>query len=170
MHVDKLAEVCNDLEATVRYIHDEITEHADSLDFDEALDLRDAINLVIAEARTAGSFLEAQMLVHLEAGAQQRGTRLFARKRVRVQRFAHDAIRAHIGRWARLRATDDNGEISIARAVDNAMEAMADLYLAPSTKAKVTRLTEYEIDTGAVSTWEDKGWALHVDDLDQREG
>jgi hypothetical protein len=162
------SEIVVDLEATVAYIHDRVTEQAESFDFDQNVELRDRLNNVISEARTAGSLLEQTMLSQLEGGVRQVGSRLFKRKRSTNKRFRHDSIRGVIGHWARAKATDENGVTSPSLAVDNAMQALADLYVSPSTPAKVTRFEAYGIDAKAVTDYEDKGWRLEVEELDDR--
>jgi hypothetical protein len=168
MHAEKLPEVLADLSITVTYIRDEITEEAESFDFDEAIALRDACLAVKAEAETAISLIDTTLLGHLEAGAQQRGTRLYKRKRNVVERFRHDLIRAAVATWARKEACDDNGEVSASKAVDNAVQAMVWLYVSPSTKAKIGALDGLGIERKTVSESEDKGWKLEIEQLDAR--
>ena len=158
-----------DLKATVDYIRDRVTEHADEFDFDDGVAMHDALSHVIEEARRAQSLIDTALMTHLEAGARQIGTRLFVRKRNVVQRFKHDSIRAAVSRWARREATDEDGVTSVARAVDHAVMAMADLYVAPSTKAKVTRFDSYEVNHSEVMTSKDKGWKLEIQELDERQ-
>lgn len=160
-------ETVGDLAAITTEIHDHVTEQADRYDFDDGVTTRDALLALIDEAKTAVSLLETTMLKHLEEGAQQRGSRLFKRKRVTAERFRHDLIRAAIASSARLSAADtETGEISATRAVDFAVQAMTDLYVSPSTKAKIGALDNYGIERKAVHAVENKGWKLDVEELD----
>lgn len=166
---EQYEETLADLAATVDYIRDHVTERADSLDFDDAVALRDACVAVKDEAGNAISLIETAMLVHLEAGVQQRGSRVFKRKSKVAQRFRHDLIEAAIARIARRLATDDEGVTSPARAVDAALRLMHQTYLAPSTKAKVGQLDAMEVDRKAVIETEFKGYELVVETLDERQ-
>ena len=155
-----------DLGAIQDEIHDRITEQADSYDFEDAAATRQSLLDLIAEAKTAVSLLETTLLTQLEAsGSRQIGTLLFKRKPNRVGRFRHDSIRAAVAKFARTAACDDEGVTSPARAVDFAVQAMADLYVSPSTEAKVTGLRRIGLDKDAVLDQENKGYKLEVEDL-----
>lgn len=162
-------ETLTDLAATVDYIHDRVTEQADRLDFDDAYKMRDWCKAIEAEAKAAAAMIETTMLKHLEAGVQQRGSRIFKRKRNIVERFRHDLIAADLERWARLNATDDKGVTSVSKAIAGALDGMRDLYVSPSTKAKIGALDTYGMDRKKVSEREDKGWKLEVEELDARD-
>lgn len=168
MHDEKLTEVLSDLGATVKYLRDEVTEQAETFDFDEAVALRDAALALKLECETAIGMIDTTMLTHLEAGARQLGSRLFKRKRNVVERFRHDLIKAAVARWARQQSCNDDGEVSPALAVDHAVQAMASLYVSPSTKAKISALDAYGIERNTVSESDDKGWKMIVEELDAR--
>ena len=159
-------ETIGDLEALASEIHDRITEQADSYDFEDGAATRQALLDLIAEAKTAVSLLETTMLGQLEgSGSRQVGTLLFKRKPNRVDRFRHDTIKAAVAKFARTAACDDNGEISPTRAVDFAVQAMADLFVSPSTGAKIGALDRIGLSKAAVIDQENKGYKLEVEDL-----
>jgi hypothetical protein len=162
-------ETIGDLAAIQAEIHDRITEQADRFDFDEGVDTRDALLALIEEARAAVSLLETTMLGQLEAGVRQRGSRVFKRKRHTVKRWRHDLIAADLTRWARIEATDDDGVTSITKALNGLADAFRDVYVSPSTEAKVRALDKLRINRKAVLDVEDRGWKLEVEELDERE-
>lgn len=164
-----IAETIGDIDAIRAEIHDRVTEQADQHDFDEGVAMRDCLTALVTEAQAAIALIEQTMLSQLEAGAQQRGTRLFKRKRNTVKRFRHDLIEAGVQRFARREAADANGEVSVTKALDIAMIAMRKIYVSPSTPAKVGALDTYEIERKTVLEFEDKGWRLEVEELDARQ-
>lgn len=159
-------ETVGDLAALTAEIHDHITEQADKYDFEDGAATRQALLDLIAEAQAAVSLLQTTMLGQLEAsGSRQIGSLLFKRKPNRVDRFRHDTIKAAVAKFARTAACDDNGEISPTKAVDFAVQAMADLFVSPSSTAKVGALDRIGLSKTEVIDQENKGYKLEVEDL-----
>lgn len=159
-------ETVGDIEAIRAEIHDRVTEQADRFDFEDGAATRQALLDLIGEAQTAVSLLETTILGQLEAsGSRQIDKLLFKRKPNRVERFRHDSIKAAVAKFARVAACDDDGVVSPARAVDFAVQAMADLYVSPSTTAKTGGLSRVGLSKTDVTDLENKGYKLEVEDL-----
>jgi hypothetical protein len=160
-----------DLAATVDYIRDRLVERADSFDFEDAAALRDAALEVKAAADLAASLLETTIVGQLEAQPVRTvGNRLFKRKRRTAKRFDHEAIAASVGQYAQQAAVDkETGATSVDAAVVAALQAMRELYLSASTQAKTTKFDRYGVDVDEVVSYEDQGWRLEVEQLDERQ-
>lgn len=159
-------EAIADLQATVDYLGS-LTNEADTLGFEAATDIRDEAKRVVKAAGDLVSFLEGKMLTELEAGSREYGGRVWVRKRKYVERHDHSVI-ARVARDAAIAAARDEetGEVNSALALNAAIETMRQVYLSPSTKAKVTVVRDQlGVPTKNFVTREDKGWELDIVDL-----
>lgn len=160
-------ETTAELAATVDYLAD-ITEHAETYDFDEAVDLTDALVKVRKAADTAIGMIQSEMLRQLEgSGARVRGKRLFKRSKKWVVRHDHETIRNAVIDHAVDKATNRaTGEIDARTAIRSAATALASAYVSPSSTAKVTVLDALGLDRDAYVSRESKGYQLVVEDLE----
>lgn len=160
-----ISEITADLAATVDYLND-ITERADSTDFDDAAEIQAQLLKVRRATNDAITMLEQQMLSKLEKRkVATAGGRLFKRKRKTVRRDDHEVIARAVRDWAFAEATDKTTGVTNAQlAAERAVHAVRDLYISPSTTAKSTKFDRYGIE-GATS-FEDRGWQLEVERLD----
>jgi hypothetical protein len=143
-----------------------VTERADSMDFTTAVEFMDALDEVKRKAAEAIDLIRMELLRQVESGPRSYEGRTFVAVNDVVTRFDNDEI---LRRAAIRSMMDDNGEILPAGvAVENLAKAVKDLYLAPSTKPKVTALDELIERRGDVSDTVVKGRKLKV--LDEATG
>lgn len=141
----------------------DIGEESDSVDFEEAVYLMDALDALKERTAEVIDLLKMQMLAKLEdGGPRDFGGRLFKAIDDKVKRFDHKEIL----RQAAIQAfMDDNGEIrKTGDAVELLATTMMDLYLAPSSKAKVGVLDRLGIDRDDVIEVERKGRKVFIKD------
>lgn len=144
-------EVVGDLGALAGFIHDEVTEQSDQVSFEQAVELMDAVKAVERSCREAMSLLESELMRQLEGGARQVGTRVFARVDKYKDRVDHPTIERAVVQHAVSAATDrETGEIDPRTAAVEAVRGMHDLYLAPATKVKTSKLKNYDVAFGVI--------------------
>lgn len=151
-----------DIEAMLDVL-DDICNDSDAATFDEAVELMDGLERVKAGAAVAIDLLKMQMLSHLEDGGPRTiGDRTFKPIDDNVKRFDHDEIL----RIAAIQAfMDENGEIrSPGEAVEILAETVKDLYLAPSTKAKLEAIDRLGVARDSVIEIERKGRKVFIRD------
>lgn len=140
----------------------QVTSEVDDMGFDLAVELRDACQDVIEQARGAIAALETEMLSQVESAPKQVGRVTYIAVDDRSTRFDHDDIAKQVIAVAKERATDqETGEVVTARAVAEAVDLMRMVYVAPSTKAKQTALTYMGLDPDDVIERTKKGRKLH---------
>lgn len=157
-------EIIEDLNVLAGFITAEVAERSDDVTFEEAVALDRALTAVIRNAGDARGLLATRMLDQLRDGARQVGGRVFARVRRYKERTEHGVVETSVIDHAVYAATDrDTGEIDPRSAARMAVAAMHDLYLAPSTKVKTTKLEQYGVAPGTkVIRQIEDGWKLHV--------
>lgn len=161
--VEALAE----LAATVDYIKD-ITEHSETLDFELASELQDAVLRVKACADECSRMLAQSMLKRLEdGGPRQFGGRIFGRVKQYTKRHDHDRIASEAYQQAILVNTDpDTGEVDSQGAIKSAIRFMRSVYLSDSSTAKVTPLKAIGLSKRDYEVSEFKAWGLNVTVVD----
>lgn len=151
-----------DLKAMIDVL-DDITNASDAIDFDEAVELLDGLYEVIPAVKDAITLIKMQMLAKLEDGGPRTiGDRTFKPIDDNVKRFDHKEIL----RIAAIRAfMDDNGEIrSTGDAVEILADTVADLYLSPSSKAKLEAIDRLGVARDSVIDVERKGRKVYIRD------
>ena len=142
---------------------DEFCNLSDSVDFNEAVELMDELDQVRITAAIAIDLMKIQMLRQLEEGGPRTyRDRTFKVIDDNVKRFDHDEIL----RIAALNAfMDDNGEIrSPGVAVEILATTVKDLYLAPSSKAKLEAIDRLGVPRESVIENERKGRKVFIRD------
>lgn len=157
-------EIIDDLGTLAGFIHDEVAERADDVDFTHAVELEDALTAVVRSASEAIGLLNATKMEQLEAGERRVGTRVFIRVKKFKDRADHPLIRQHVVDYAIAEATSrETGDIDPRAAAQVAAEAVMDLYVAPSTKVKTTKLAKRGVPEGTKVIREvDDGWGIQV--------
>lgn len=151
---EDLSELRVDLQATVTYINDQIGQQADTFDFDEAAGLLEDLGRVIDTAKLARDLLTQELLRQLEAGDREFDGRRMHRKTKSVERYDHDYLAVGVHLIALNRAANhDTGETSAAKAAEEAVGMMRDLYLNPSTKAKIGVIERLGLDKRKARTY-----------------
>ena len=133
------------------------------MDFEPAVKMMDALEELKAHTAIAIDLIKMQMAAQLEDGGPRTiGTRHFKAVPNNVNRFDHDEIL----RQAALRAfMDDNGEIrSPGVAVEMLAASVKDLYLAPSSKAKLEAIDRLGVPRESVIDVERKGRKVFIRD------
>ena len=163
-------EVVADLGATVDYIKGEVTEQADTFSFEDILIYEEAVRLVQKAASEALAMLNTEKLNQLEkSGSRQIGSKVYARVPKHVDRFDHEAIAKAVRQIAKDEAVNrSTGEVDLGLAVEKAVKIMDDLYVAPSSKAKIGTLDALAIPVREVRTREKKGHEIRVIDLEEK--
>lgn len=158
---ESMVELVFDLQATVDYIKDRVTEQADSFDFEELVAASDALQAVFTTTCESLGIVKGEQIRQLEsARTRVVGTRVFTRIPKRIERFDHDTIRRSVNTLA-VEYSDD-----VDAAVKKATGMMGALYVVPSSKAKIGTLDALGIDRREVSSKETTGWDLRVEDLE----
>jgi hypothetical protein len=141
----------------------EAAEQSENMDFDDAVALVDAIKEMRSAAGVTISMLEMALLAQVEIAPRQVGGRAFIAVDDGPLRYEHDRIESQVIDWATLQATDRETGLTNAReAARQATWMMRQVYVSPSTTAKVAALKEMEIPMDEVRTKEKKGRKLHV--------
>ena len=107
-----------------------VTE-VDDMDFELAVELRDAVRELILEAKTAEAAYDSEMLEQVEAAPRKVGSKVFMAVDRRVERVQHDDIAAAAIRKA-VEFADGDATVAARTAVHLVMTT----YVSPSTKAK----------------------------------
>lgn len=159
-----IEELITDLKATTAYVRGEITEKADTFDFDQLVALSDEITDVARAVREAAQLLSTEQTKQLEGGARTVGTRVFARIPKYAERWQHDVIAAGIRAKAMELACDhETGEVPAKQAVEIAVRLTQAAYVSPSTSAKVgTVRDELGLPLKEARLRENKGWDINV--------
>lgn len=165
---EQTKEATTELATASGFIREQITERADSTDFDDAIELVDGLNRLASTCREAVALLEGQMLGRLEeTGARQVDGRVFARVKDYVERFDHEVVMREAIRQGVDAALDrDTGEVNAHEAAEAAVRTMFATYLSDSSKAKVTVLDKLGLDRKTYRTKEFKRWKLAVTSID----
>jgi hypothetical protein len=167
--MQNLNEIVNDLQATTSYVRGEVTEHADDFGFEEAVALVDELERIKRTVVEAIGMLDARKLQLLEGGSRQVGDRVFASIPDGKTRFDHSMIKANVIEQSVLHAAKnraDDGLKTIAQlAAETAVDRMLDIYVSPSTQAKVGGLDRVGVKKKEVANFEASGRKIQVVDL-----
>lgn len=156
-----------DLAATCDYVRGEVTERADTFDFDQMVAYQDGLIAVKKTADEALALLRGEMSRQLEEGSRTVGTRTFVRQPKRTRVFDHSRIMALLARHVHDTApVDENGERDHSNDPGRALAVVQRLYLSTSSTAKVTELDRLEIPRKEVIKSERKGFEIIVIDSD----
>jgi DNA-binding transcriptional ArsR family regulator len=148
----------------------ELAEDSDSLGVDEALAAIEALGLLQSELRRTLSMVETAAKTHLESGARQLGSRVYALKPEGKWRYRHDDIDRTVLKTSLREAIDSNGVIEPEAAARWAIRWMAALYRAPSTVPKSGALEDLGFKKRrAIADWETTGRKIEVIDMDAPE-
>lgn len=146
-----------DLKAVLDVL-DDVIEHADSLDVEQALEYRAMCQQVAERAKTAAGLLQTTVMTELEGQPRQIGNKILAVKSTGKWRPNHDKIRSKIVSRA---IVDDNGEATDAeQAADTAVRLTYELFVAPSAAPKQTGLKRLRLSNSDVCDWETTGKEL----------
>lgn len=139
-----------DIDAAGMVLRD-ISELSDSLSAEEALDYRLAIEALRTQGANTISDLDTQLRLVLEKQVERHGRYYWIGRKKESERFLHGKIAGAVIR--RALEPDDNGEIpDAATAVRRAVALMSGLYLSPSTKAKIGKLSAIGLNTDRDNT------------------
>lgn len=165
---DRTDEIKADLAATVDYLVDRVAEESDSFDFEELVEVEDAVAAAAKACRDAIGLLKTAQLNQLEAsGSRQVGRRVFMRVPKRVERYDHAEISKAIRGLALERALDKaTGEINPARVAELAVQMVGSMYVSPSSTAKKTVIDSLGIVRKTVIRRESVGYEIKIEDLD----
>lgn len=152
-----------DLAAAGDVVRD-LVETIDSLNPEQALALRTALEGVQAEVRTALSMLDSHLLNTLEQPAQV-GDTVYMRKRTYKKRPLHDEIKRLLVN--RSTVDLDTGELidTPRAAAERAVALTYDLFVSPSTVPKVAGVKQLKADYGDVVTEEFDGYKVVAQDV-----
>lgn len=152
MSIDR-DETLADLQATVDYVNS-ITEQSDSLEFELASELFDALGRVAASVKAAQDLLTSQMLSRLEDGGPRVfGNERFERVRKYTERTNHEAVVAAVVENAAY--SDTPRQAAMAAAM-----MMQAIYLNRSTDAKKGAVDKLSVARDAVFSKEYTGWKV----------
>lgn len=145
---------------------DDVHELSDSLTAVEAVEFRQAAEVVLAKARNTIAALNEQLVKVLEGDIVRDGRRYFVRRKKDTERFDHSAIAGGVMAHLTVLAHDEmekghdddyfDGFLDGGR---QAIDVMSNIYLSDSTKAKVGQLDRYGIprdpvkDPKSVRVW-----------------
>lgn len=159
-------EILADLQATVSYINNEVTERADSTPFEEAVALVDELERVKRSVGDAIALLNGELLKQVERGSRQIGQRVYAAVPDSKTRTDHDKVRVAVITYALDAATDkETGDVSPRVAADRATEYMMDLYVSPSKVATTRGLKRMGVSPRTINHYENTGKKLRIVDL-----
>jgi hypothetical protein len=132
-----------DILASCDVIRD-VEDAADSMPPAQAVESRIALEKVIKAARDAIGMLNTELLKRLDGqpAIVREGQKFYVGPKKESKTFDHDGIEAGVIRWVhaeREPAWDER------RKVREAVHAMAQIYVSPSTDAKVTQLDAFDI-------------------------
>lgn len=146
-----------------------VAETSDSLEVDEAITTMELLRQVHSAVRTAEGMLDAAVKRHLEAGARQVGSRVYATKPDGKWRTYHDEIATKVIGVSTVDA--DTGEIRDAKtAAATAVAFMQQLYVAPAVVPKAGGLKALGLDKADVSKWERTGTKIEIIDMEAPDG
>jgi hypothetical protein len=144
-------------------------ESADSIGFEEAADLRVALLELDKATKDSLAVLSGELLRMVEAQPRRHDGRTYDRRPKRTWRFDHELIRHSITDIV-CEANHETGEVpDVAGAVVEALELHADIYVSPSTTAKVGGLKKVGLEKKQAGTYENQGYELDVVDTMIRE-
>lgn len=141
----------------------DLNEESDSLKVEQAVEMLQAVEEVMAAARVAKGLLETQLCNILESPRTIDG-RLYEIKNEGKWRPDHSKVEAEVKR--RSVVDTETGELLTApQAVDKAMGLMRKLYVTPQGMPKVGGLDLLGVDKPDVARWEQQGKRLSVQEV-----
>jgi hypothetical protein len=144
-------------------------ESADSIGFEEAADLRVALLDLQTATKDSLAVLSGELLRMVEAQPRRHDGFDYSRRPKTSWRFDHELIRHKITDLV-CAADHKTGEVpDVAGAVGEALELHADIYVSPSSPAKVGGLRKIGLEKKQAGTYENQGYELDVVDTMIRE-
>lgn len=125
---------------------DDVIENSESHTVEQAVDARATILAVLSRCKDAIAMLDQHLIKTLESPIVREGHLYEVKSKRERVRFDHGAIAGRVQTVALAWAVDENGEVSPLSAVQTAVQIMRDIYLSPSSTAKMGELDRYEID------------------------
>jgi hypothetical protein len=156
----------HDVEATTD-VFAALAECSDTLDVDEAVAMRDALEDALTKGRIALALIDQQLVDRLESPRVING-RLFRTKPNGKWRPDQSKIRSRVIRRV---ATTDEGEVRpTLLAVEEAVALMTELYVGPSDMPKVKGLRLLEVSKDDVAEFERTGMRLSIEAVPEEAG
>lgn len=144
-----------DLAAVADLIQDAINA-TEALDLDGCVDYRIGADQVRAKAKELMDYCDMQMIRTAEGRTIVRDETLYEVGDAGHWRFDHDLIRDVVARIASM-PDPETGEVGSAREVAaRAAQLMHEVYVSPSTTAKVTALTAAGVEVPVIREWVDE--------------
>lgn len=137
-------------------------EEAENLEFDRAIELRDALQLLLAKAKTALANVEMDMVRQLEHQAKKINGITYTRRAVKTFKTDHERLLSVAYQRALADATQQDGNIDWEALGEYYGNIIVSLYLAPSTKPKVSGLEHLGVGKKQFTDERITGWQLGV--------
>lgn len=136
-------------------------EESDDIDFELAVNLRKACQILGKQSKKTADLLEMEMLRQVEAGSKEFGGIQYVAANDNKTTWDHDSIESWVVGAARTKAINtETGEIEADEAARQAAHWMRRVYVSASTTAKIGALGELGLDGEAVREREKKGRKL----------
>ena len=137
-------------------------EESDDMSFDLAIELRAASRELARQAKKTADLLEMEMLRQVEDGPKMVGTVNYFAVNDNKTTWDHDRIESDVVARAKEAALDrQTGEFVADEAARQAADMMRQIYVSPSTTAKMGALSDLGVDIPTVRQRERKGRKLH---------
>lgn len=149
-------------EAVVR----DVGEMSDSIGFEEAADLRTALLTLLDATKGSLAVLETELLRQVEKQPRRYRGFTYDRKPKRSWRFHHEEIRQKTVSTILAQTGPVPG---LKDALVDALDLHSDIYISPSTEAKVGGLKKIGLEKKDAGRYENKGYELDVVDTNIRD-
>jgi hypothetical protein len=136
-------------------------ESADSIGFEEAAELRQALVALTMATKDSLALLNGELLRMVEAQPRRHDGITYDRRPKRAWRFDHELVRSRI-----VDAVAGTGNRSV---VMDALDLHSAIYVSPSTIAKVGGLEKIGLTKKEAGTYENQGYELEVVDTNIRD-
>ena len=138
-----------------------IGEMSDSIGFELAAELRQALCKLTNTTKDTMALLNTELLRQVEAQPRRHNGITYDRKPKRTWRFDHEMIRSRI-----VDAVCDSGNRGVAM---DALDLHSAIYVSPSSTAKVGGLDKIGLAKKEAGTYENLGYELDVTDTNIRD-
>lgn len=135
-------------------------QEAENLDFDRAIALRSRLLCLISDAKTALSNVEQDMVRQVEHQAKKINGITYTRGAVKSTTTDHERLLSVAYQRALQEATQPDGNIDWEALGEYFGNIIVSLYLAPSTKPKVSGLDFLNVGKKQYTTERITGWKL----------
>lgn len=138
-----------------------IGEMSDSIGFEEAAELRQALCELMPVVKDTIALLNTELLRQVETQPRRHNGYTYDRRPKRRWKFDHELIRQAIA--------NQFGVGQARRSIVDALDAHAAIYVSPSTEAKVGGLRKVGLEKKDAGSYENLGYELDVTDTNIRD-